>query len=179
MTFMLVFVLFLFDFECGFSYDYECGHLYDNGSTIVKNSTTQRHQQNDHHNHHHYHHHHQCTGRQGFAQVPDQPCSFLCPRGHPRPSDSQFDVHNIPKSICCGSCKDFHAATAWKCPCNISWHKCRVNFSAPAKHVQQHIAIPARGNRRPAAVDAQESAHKLVRLEPSITPPTSQTCIRR
>ena len=66
-----------------------------------------------------------------FAQVPSQPCSFRCPRDHHRPSDSQFDCYNLSKSIWCASCKGCHAATAWRCPCNLPWHKCAVHFVFP------------------------------------------------
>ena len=86
----------------------------------------------------------------------------------PRISNTQFDVHNVAKSIWCGSCKGCHASTAWKCQCSEPWHRCCVHFCAPTSNVQQHVTPSTRGHRRPAVVDVQVSARKFLRLEPSI-----------
>ena len=109
-----------------------------------------------------------CSVQSTYAQVPDQPCSFLCPRGHPRSSDSQFDSYNVSKSIWCASCKGCHAATAWQCPCKIAWHNCPIHFVYPACAVQNCQRSTALGTKRPAAVNPETSARSLRRLEPSI-----------
>ena len=71
--------------------NYAGHHLYKGGRAIVSLSDVLKAELSD--------------VQSTFAQVPDQPCCFVCPTGHPRPSNSQFDVHNVAKSIWCSACK--------------------------------------------------------------------------
>ena len=109
-----------------------------------------------------------------FAQVPDQPCSLFCPKGHSKPSASQFDCFNISKSVWCTQCKGCHASTAWKCPCGLPWHTCSIHFSSPMLSNRSTTVTTARGIKRPAPVPREVSATSLRRLEPD-TP--SKVCL--
>ena len=103
-----------------------------------------------------------------FAHVPDQPCDFSCPQGHLRSAHSQFDCHNISKSIWCSSCRGCHAAPAYKCPCGTGWHKCLIHFAVPSSSTAAATRAAPRGTKRPAPVAASVSQATLRWLEPSI-----------
>ena len=104
-----------------------------------------------------------------FVEVPPstESISFLCPQGHARNALDQFDPYWINKSIWCPSCRGPHASTAWSCGCGRAWHNCPVHLGvplhAPARHKPQ-----GHGTKHQRADDAQTSARKLARLEPSV-----------
>ena len=135
-------------------------HVFKGGRTIIKLSEQLRHDL--------------VSVQTEFAQAPDQPCSFFCPNGHFRSSDAQLDCFNVTKSIWFTQCRGCHASTAWKCPCNIAWHKCFKHFSCPSLVSAVAPKKAARGSKRPAAVPNETSATSLRRLEPN-TP--SRACL--
>ena len=98
--------------------------------------------------------------------VQHTPVSFLCPKGHARNALAQFDPHHVKKSVWCSTCTGAHASTAWKCPCNRAWHNCPEHFGYPL-FAPPRPEAQARGSKRQVVDDAQTSARKLSRLEPS------------
>ena len=104
-----------------------------------------------------------------FSQVPDQPCFFRCPSMHPKSADDQFDCFLCTKSIWCSACKSSHASSSFKCTCGLTWHKCKLHFSAPSRTCM--VSKPARTTnlpKRPAPIDAAQSAKRLAKLETTI-----------
>ena len=104
-----------------------------------------------------------------FAHVPDQPCFFRCPSMHTKSADDQFDCFACTKSIWCSLCKSSHASSSYRCPCGITWHRCRIHFSAPSQ--MSMVSRPARTTtlpKRPAPIDAAQSARRLARIETTL-----------
>ena len=104
-----------------------------------------------------------------FAHEPDQPCFFRCPSMHTKSADDQFDCFSCTKSVWCSSCKSSHASSSYKFPCGITWHRCRINFSAPSQ--TSMVSRPARSTnmpKRPAPVDAAQSARRLAKIETTL-----------
>ena len=111
-----------------------------------------------------------------LAQVPDQPCSYFCPQGHPRVSNNHVCAFDVTKSIWCFGCKASHSSMGWKCSCKTTWHLCPIHFSScmVANSAVTTAATVSRGNKRPAAATSAVSARKLARLEPSMA---SRLCL--
>ena len=108
--------------------------------------------------------------------MPDQPCSYFCPQGHPRVSNNQFCAFDVTKSIWCFGCKASHSSMSWKCSCKTTWHLCPIHFNScmVANSAVTTTATVSRGNKRPAAASSAASARKLARLEPSVA---SRLCL--
>ena len=112
------------------------------------------------------------------AQVPDQPCRYMCPQGHSGISNFQFHALDVTKSIWCYDCKSSHSSVSWKCPCTMPWHQCPIHFSACTigenTSAVTTTATSGRGKKRPTPVSSATSARSLARLEPSIA---SKLCL--
>eukprot|EP00973_Karenia_brevis_P069120 9608132-Karenia_brevis.AAC.1 len=80
-----------------------------------------------------------------------------------------FDPMCMGKAIWCGQCRQAHASTRWTCPCERSWHTCRVHFTIST-------ATPTSRKRRPAQVIVTHHS-AMKRLDVIESPSASRLCL--